>query len=813
MGNRRNRDRKDTPRLRKSRWLYGQRKLHQNEDIENNTCVVQISDAADAPGSAGGAAGSRCSSGSPSSSGAAAGGRSESVALSDITNSPAVLTCLQPERVFSARPLHEKNIEKPQAESSVTSETPQRKRKAIIACFAHSDEPNRKRLRLDQAAAATPASDSEGDASQELLVESGEAADNYDKIKGRYITNLSHVLRQHEAVLQHAKTCTGGRMQLQRETRRGLYSLLVFQCHICGKTMTLDTDPGRKSINTALAWASVAVGNGFAQAQEFLSILDVTAPSYNIYRNHERVVGEVWKSAFEKLRKEAVEEEKELARNSKNVDKNNMPYVTVKTDGGWCKRTYGHGYAAKSGVACIIGRETGKLLYLGVENKFCKICSNASGKKTEPGPHKCNATYKGPSTGMEAAIIVRGCKTLHKEGLWVKKIIGDGDSSVFNQVRQFTPQGRECEKVECANHTARRYTTRLHKIVKKKFLDVRARKMIANAVPRLTAAARGAMRTNAGKSITQLKADLRNGPQHVFGNHQKCRQTFCQRKDSGEPDLTEQAKALGVLDEVYGALQPLYSEAHKLEDNETTNDCESFMSKVSKLTGGKRADFSTGPSFGIRCFGAALLFSLGPAWHLKVWRDWQDGALGEAPRKVLEQRERCNAQRRAVRDVQRAARAAGEWTGRRRAAGGADEHYGRTPDMILQEYPDVPADVLHARMFAEYERIEGEVPDAEASKALEQSTRGQSSNPRWMQIRSSRIQGYKHGRVKSLQPTSLRGPVVKELYLPKSLDHLEHIQLGRSAEQVAKEKYMARFGATNNGISSSISSFTLSGTP
>ena len=38
-----------------------------------------------------------------------------------------------------------------------------------------------------------------------------------------------------------------------------------------------------------------------------------------------------------------------------------VPAITVVVDGGWSKRSHEHSYNAKSGVAVIIGQETGKL--------------------------------------------------------------------------------------------------------------------------------------------------------------------------------------------------------------------------------------------------------------------------------------------------------------------------------------------------------------------------------------------------------------------------------------------------------------------
>ena len=41
-----------------------------------------------------------------------------------------------------------------------------------------------------------------------------------------------------------------------------------------------------------------------------------------------------------------------------------VPAMTVIIDGGWSKMSHKHSYNAKSGVAIILGKETGKLLYM-----------------------------------------------------------------------------------------------------------------------------------------------------------------------------------------------------------------------------------------------------------------------------------------------------------------------------------------------------------------------------------------------------------------------------------------------------------------
>ena len=71
---------------------------------------------------------------------------------------------------------------------------------------------------------------------------------------------------------------------------------------------------------------------------------------------------------------EARREEKWLAEERGDYHES-IPAITVVVDGGWSKRSHKHSYNAKSGVGIIIGKETGKLLHLGVRNKYCGACS------------------------------------------------------------------------------------------------------------------------------------------------------------------------------------------------------------------------------------------------------------------------------------------------------------------------------------------------------------------------------------------------------------------------------------------------------
>ena len=128
--------------------------------------------------------------------------------------------------------------------------------------------------------------------------------------------------------------------------------------------------------------------------------------------------------------KSAGESEKAIAI-SRNRYHQGIPAITVILDGGWSKRSHKHSYDAKSGVGILIGKETGKILYMGVRNKYCAVCSNTSDGNPPP-QHTCFLNWDGSSSAMEADIILEGfhkCEEQH--GVWHIKFIGDGDSSVL----------------------------------------------------------------------------------------------------------------------------------------------------------------------------------------------------------------------------------------------------------------------------------------------------------------------------------------------------------------------------------------------
>ena len=75
--------------------------------------------------------------------------------------------------------------------------------------------------------------------------------------------------------------------------------------------------------------------------------------------------------------KSAGESEKAIAI-SQNRYHQGILAITVILDGGWSKHSHKHSYNAKSSVGIVIGKETGKILYMGVRNKYCAVYTKKS---------------------------------------------------------------------------------------------------------------------------------------------------------------------------------------------------------------------------------------------------------------------------------------------------------------------------------------------------------------------------------------------------------------------------------------------------
>ena len=100
-----------------------------------------------------------------------------------------------------------------------------------------------------------------------------------------------------------------------------------------------------------------------------------------------------------------------------------------------------------SGVGIIIGKETGKILFLGVRNKYCSSCA----RNIPADKHQCYRNWSASSSEMETDIILEGFLEAERvHGVRYTKFVGDGDSSVYPTLLQNVPGwGHAIQKLKC----------------------------------------------------------------------------------------------------------------------------------------------------------------------------------------------------------------------------------------------------------------------------------------------------------------------------------------------------------------------------
>ena len=194
--------------------------------------------------------------------------------------------------------------------------------------------------------------------------------------------------------------------------------------------------------------------------------------------------------------------------------------------------------------AAIVGHSTQKVLFLGVRNKLCVMCARTKPGETPP-QHRCFRNWQGSSTSMEKDIIVEGFRrSLEMHGLKYTRLIADGDSSTYKAILEAAPYGNQVvQKIECRNHILRNYSGHLREIAQRKRstpLPTAMRNLILQSSMRLRFGVATAIKARAAEQSVSLRSktenlakDIRNGPNHVFGQHDSCASYFCTGPKTG----------------------------------------------------------------------------------------------------------------------------------------------------------------------------------------------------------------------------------------------------------------------------------------
>lgn len=442
------------------------------------------------------------------------------------------------------------------------------------------------------------------------------------RIDGRRIVELDRFIKQLIDVADHNfGECLFEDTVVTKEIKNGLQSKLIFQCQNCGKKFPpILTNEDTKTtetlcVNSTAVLASNMIGIGYSQMKQFTSVLDIPTMCADRFKSLNDDIGAMWEITAEQSMKEAAEEERQAAIARGDIDEEDgIPFISVVTDGCWCKRSYNKNYNALSGVAAIVGATFGKVLWIGVRNKYCVICVRNKNKNTTPPDHFCTRNYTGPSSDMEWQSIVQGFeKSVEMYNLRYMTVIADGDSSTYSKLLEKRPyQHRIIEKDECCNHLLRNFRKQLESSATgcprglTKHVEnnlQRIRKGISCAVKN-----RNSEQIDENEKVSLLKSDISNVIHHVFGDHSNCPEYIkenCKEEENHIPALMQS----GTYDKLSIPIRKLMYCSKDLLLGETNNIAEHYNSIVAKFVGGKRINFALSNSYSYKANAAAVQFN------------------------------------------------------------------------------------------------------------------------------------------------------------------------------------------------------------
>ncbi|KAK3924298.1 Reticulocyte-binding protein 2-like protein a [Frankliniella fusca] len=621
------------------------------------------------------------------------------------------------------------------------------------------------------------------------------------------------------------------------ETLLGFRSIMYYQCEMCHKITKLETDgPNREmNINMSMVNGTVEGGITYAAVRTLAAAINMPAPTKKTYAHYEDKLADIMEAA-------AMDEMLEVGKRAKahaiavgNV-KDGIPWVTCILDGQWSKRVYKCKYDATSGSVTVIEEHTGKVIWQATKNKRCSVCEYAARKSIPVRPHKCGKNYKGPSTGMEAALAVEAFRSsMEMHGVMILKYIGDGDSSVGARLQAASPYGAKyvIQKVECKNHVLRNFKRALIDIstsalpcpegvtqLEMKTLKKAVRENVLRMSTGVSKACeyRGETEKDLGhhERVRNLRKDIMNTACHVFGEHSTCALYFCKTRQAAEAaaatpagapaghgdapptcaptqeleeNLVKRLQRSGLWPKIMVPLNRVADLASSLVYNVTNNPCEVANSVIAQRASNKRPYLGGRRSYQTRVYSAGLSLNTSAQGLRVVHRSIANSSPGKYTEKYVQARKaernekRLRLAKRKLDLIRGAVRPAP-----RPAATGPDEHYGLQEEgnqpppaddpVRLQEEADKFLQSLLDNLQAEQEEL----------KDVEQGS------IEWRTARKNRLTAVDFGEVCKRRPdTSCRRFVFDKLYRAKT-DYAgqkpdpKQIQHGKTYEPAAKAR-------------------------
>lgn len=548
---------------------------------------------------------------------------------------------------------------------------------------------------------------------------------------------------------------------------------------MCGEQFTLSTQDSSESdlsINESVVSGMMAIGCGFYNMEELFSCIGVPSMSFPTYKKHHDNVANHWNKAAVEAMKVAAEEEKKHAVEINSVDKDGYALVPVVADGTWGKRSNKNNYNSLSGAAAIVGVHSRKVLYLGVKNKFCFVCTRHDGTGTAIPEHNCTKTHTGSSGSMEPAVILEGFKSsVEMYNIKYNILIGDGDSSTYKKIIDGRPyENLTVQKIECRNHLLRNLRTKLHSLTNDKRFCIQDRKLLKCRILRLSNGIRAAISyrktENRATAEQDLKVDILNSANHVFGEHKECNAYFCNKKD--EQNLMLDLSREFIVQLKY-LVQSVANHTRSLIFDVDNNVVEQFNSIIAKFVGGKRINYAFSNSYEARCIAAVV------SHNTRMAHSFMRQSLDKNPNRLIVQIE----EKRQNKVAQNALRSKSQ---------PGKKHFSSSSTTKDQDYgeqcqkPDMPPEVYEANKNLFLEQLQRSEEELEG---IERDTVSQGQSGKWIEERRKLLTASNFAKVcKRRRTTSCISTVKRLLYQPEL--NVPAINHGKTYENAAREQLL-----------------------
>ncbi|KAJ8726738.1 hypothetical protein PYW08_015135 [Mythimna loreyi] len=601
------------------------------------------------------------------------------------------------------------------------------------------------------------------------------------QLTGRRIVEIGYFMKQLQEIGDHSSMfkCNLSTVQLLKERKTGLNSIFYLKCQMCGANFELKSskDPINKmDVNEEVVAGIMTTGAGVTQLNTVLCHINIPPMSVRLYQSKHDIICRWWNKTAQHCMAEAGKEEKNHALSIGSVNERGIPMIPVSGDACWSKRSYGTNYSASSGVGAIIGIFSKKVLYYGVKNKMCSICSRAQSKGVQQPKHNCFKNFQGPSTAMEAEIITEGFKkSLGDHGLIYNQYVADGDASTYASIRNARPyEDVTVGKVECKNHLLRNYCKGLLSISNNTAYPIRARKFLKDNYLRIRWGVDSSVKYWVKQNIPfsekmeNIKNDITNGPYHIFGDHSKCASYFCSDEiKKRSENLVPELKLNGVFQKIEDLAYRLSFHAYSFVHNETNNLVESFNARVAKFVGGKRVNFSQRQSYGGRCAAAVISYnsgSLQSTVHKYIFGT-------EANPEII--RLECYRQQLNLKRLEKKVKKKKIV----KSSISKDIHYGEECQKV--DMDDKDYEVAKKEFLSKLEISH------EAKVQLERDTILQSASPLWLETRRKLLTASWFSTICKRRPNSNCAPLVKQILYGRDLGHVPSIKHGKNNEYTA----------------------------